>query len=100
MNKMLTLAPAGLALALPAAALALAVLPAAAAENIPKPKCDKPTMPGEMMRSDNTVMKRFNQDLDNYSKCMKGYIAERQEIMKANEEAANAAIKEYNDSVK
>ena len=90
MNKTLTLA----------AGLAFAALPATAAENIPKPKCDKPRMPGEMMRSDSSVMKRFNQDLDAYSKCMKGYIAERQEVMKANEEAANAAIKEYNDSVK
>jgi hypothetical protein len=91
MKKILTLAAAG---------LAFAMLPAAAAENIPRPKCDKPRMPGEMMRSDNTVMKRFNQDLDAYTKCMKGYIAERQEVMKANEDAANTAIKEYNDAVK
>jgi hypothetical protein len=67
---------------------------------IAKPSCEKPTLPGEMMRSDPNVTKRYNQDVDAWQKCMKSYIEERQAIMKANEEAANAAIKDYNDTVK
>lgn len=72
----------------------------APAGDVPKPSCDKPQMPGEMMRSDPSVTKRFNADLDKWTKCMKEYIDERQKVMKANEDAANAAIKDYNDTVK
>ena len=72
----------------------------AAPADIPKPSCDKPQMPGEMMRSDPSVTRRFNADLDKWTKCMKDYIDERQKVMKANEDAANAAIKDYNDTVK
>ncbi|HZZ93346.1 MAG TPA: hypothetical protein VFE23_12350 [Usitatibacter sp.] len=68
--------------------------------DLPKPKCEKPQMPGEMMRSEPSVTKRFNQDVDRWEKCMKAYIDERQAAMKANEEAANAAIKDYNDTIK
>lgn len=82
--------------ALLAASSAFAQAPA----DIAKPSCDKPQMPGEMMRSDPSVTRRFNQDLDKWTKCMKEYIDERQKAMKANEEAANAAIKDYNDTVK
>jgi hypothetical protein len=79
-----------------AASAAFAQAPA----DIPKPSCDKPQMPGEMMRSDPSVTKRFNADLDKWTKCMKDYIDERQKAMKANEDAANAAIKDYNETVK
>ena len=68
--------------------------------DIPKPSCEKPQMPGEMMRSDPSVTKRFNADLDKWTKCMREYIDQRQKAMKANEDAANAAIKDYNDTVK
>jgi hypothetical protein len=71
-----------------------------AATDLPKPKCDKPTMPGEMMRGDASVTKRFNRDVDTYEKCMKTYIDERQAAMKANETAANDAIKDYNETIK
>jgi hypothetical protein len=67
---------------------------------VPKPGCEKPKMPGEMMRSDPSVTKRYNQDVEAWQKCMKSYIDERQAVMKANEEAANAAIKDYNDTIK
>ena len=91
MNRLLL---AGLVLA---ASNALAQAPAS---GVPQPKCPKPQVPGEMMRSEASVTKRFNQDVDNWQKCMKSYIDERQAVMKANEEAANAAIKDYNDTVK
>ena len=80
-----------------AASSAFAQSPAPA---VPKPSCEKPKMPGEMMRTDASVTKRYNQDVENWQKCMKGYIDERQSVMKANEEAANAAIKDYNDTIK
>jgi len=73
---------------------------AQSAAPIPKPSCEKPKLPGEMMRSDASVTKRYNQDVEAWQKCMKGYIDERQAVMKANEEAANAAIKDYNDTIK
>ena len=79
-----------------AASAAFAQSPA----DIPKASCDKPQMPGEMMRSDPSVTKRFNADLDKWTKCMREYIDQRQKAMKANEDAANAAIKDYNDTVK
>ena len=84
------------------AGLALAASNAFAqsAPSIPKPSCEKPKLPGEMMRSDASVTKRYNQDVEAWQKCMKGYIDERQSVMKANEEAANAAIKDYNDTIK
>jgi Spy/CpxP family protein refolding chaperone len=71
-----------------------------AALSIAKPSCEKPQMPGEMMRQDEKVTKRYNQEVDAWQKCMKSYIDERQAVMRANEEAANAAIKEYNDTIK
>ena len=80
-----------------AASSAFAQAPAA---SVPKVSCEKPKMPGEMMRSDASVTKRYNQDVENWQKCMKGYIDERQAAMKANEEAANAAIKDYNETIK
>ena len=80
-----------------AASNAFAQSPAA---SIPKPSCEKPKLPGEMMRSDPSVTKRYNQDVEAWQKCMKGYIDERQAVMKANEEAANSAIKDYNDTIK
>jgi hypothetical protein len=86
-----------LAGALLAASNAFGQSPTAA---IAKPSCEKPALPGEMMRTDPNITKRYNQDVDAWTKCMKSYIEERQAIMKANEEAANAAIKEYNDAIK
>jgi hypothetical protein len=82
------------------ACAATSALAQAAGGDIPKPKCEKPVVPGEMMRNDPSVTKRFNREVDTWEKCMKSYIDERQAAMKANEEAANAAIKDYNDTVK
>ena len=87
-------------LLLASAVLAASPAFAQSSNDIPKPSCNKPQMPGEMMRSEASVTKRFNQDLDKWTKCMKDYIDERQKAMKANEDAANAAIKDYNETVK
>jgi Holliday junction resolvase RusA-like endonuclease len=68
---------------------------------VPKPKCDpKPSYPGPRMREDATAMRNFKRDHDNYKKCMTDYLEERKVSMKAHEVAANAAVEEYNATMK
>jgi hypothetical protein len=68
---------------------------------IPKPKCDpKPTLPGPRMREDNTAMRIFKRDHDKYKECMTAYLDERKAVIKANEAAANAAVDEFNATMK
>jgi len=90
-----------------AAALALAIAPAIAfsqtpapAIDIPKPKCEKPVLPGPKMMEDQRVAKQFKNDVDAYKNCMKAYADERAAIGKANLDAGNAAIDEYNNNMK
>jgi hypothetical protein len=85
-----------------AAALAAASFGAQAADapNIPQPKCDEaPKAPGKAMREDDFAMKRFKRDVKAYQDCMKVYIDERQAVMKANQDAANAAAEQYNKAM-
>ena len=68
---------------------------------VPKPKCDpKPSYPGPRMREDATAMRTFKRDHDAYKKCMTDYLEERKASMKAHEVAANAAVEEYNATMK
>jgi hypothetical protein len=69
--------------------------------DIPKHKCEpKPVMPGPRMMEDNSVRKRFQRDIDEYKACMKAYADERAAAAKAHTDAGNAAINEYNDTMK
>jgi hypothetical protein len=69
--------------------------------DVPKLKCEpKPVLPGPRMREETSAMKGFNRDLDKYKQCMTAYLDERKAAIKANEEAANAAVKEFNDTMK
>jgi hypothetical protein len=84
-----------------AAALALSVnVPVVYAE-VPKPKCDpKPEYPGRLaMQSDNR-RKAFERELKTYQECINAYLAERKAAMKAEEDAANQTIADYNDAMK
>ena len=87
-------------------ALAVAFLlatPAALAQGVevPKPKCEpKPKMLGPNMMRDRTVKRQFDSDLKKYQECMKAYIAEREASIKAHTAAGNAAIEEYNVTMK
>ena len=84
-----------------AAALALAAnVPVANAE-VPKPKCEpKPEYPGRLaMQSDNR-RKAFERELKTYQECINTYLADRKTAMKAEEEAANNTINEYNEQMK
>lgn len=80
-----------------ATTLTLAQTPA----EIPKPKCEpKPVLPGARMMEEASVRKRFQSDIDAYKKCMNTYLDERKAAIKANEVAANAAIEDYNGTMK
>ncbi|MDQ3026251.1 MAG: hypothetical protein M3R58_07085 [Pseudomonadota bacterium] len=69
--------------------------------DVPKPKCEpKPVLPGTRMMEEPSVRKRFQSDLDAYKKCMNDYLEERKATIKANEVAANAAIEDYNGTMK
>lgn len=90
-----------------AAALALAIAPAvafsqaAAPADIPKPKCEpKPSLPGPRMMEDARVRKNFQNDVETYKNCMKAYADDRAAVAKANTDAGNAAIDEYNNTMK
>ena len=74
---------------------------AQAPTDVPKFKCEpKPVLPGARMMEEPTVRKRFQNDLDAYKKCMNTYLDDRKASIKANEVAANAAIEEYNGTMK
>jgi methionine synthase II (cobalamin-independent) len=88
-----------------AAALALAIAPAIAFSqnppDVPKHKCDpKPVLPGPKMMEEQRVAKQFKNDIEAYKNCMKAYADERAAVAKANTEAGNAAIDEYNNTMK
>ena len=85
------------------AAVLMASCAAFAQQNVevPKPKCEpKPSYPGTRMREDATVMRNFKRDHDNYKKCMTDYLEDRKVSIKAHETAANAAIEDFNATMK
>jgi|SRR6188768_4251505 len=96
MNR-LTLAAAAL-FALPLAT-ASAQQPAPAPE-VPKPACEKPQRPMGVMMQDANMRKKFQREIDAYKVCMKAYADERAATVKAHTEAGNAAINEYNETIK
>ena len=86
-------------------AAALACLPAAASTNqppdVPKHKCGvAPERPGQAVGQDRMVRQRFERELKEYQECIKAYVAERNAVAKANHEAANQTIEEYNSAMK
>jgi opacity protein-like surface antigen len=84
-----------------AAALAASTAAYAQQAEVPKPKCDpKPRVPGERMREDAMAMRTFKREHDTYKKCMTDYLEERKVAIKANEAAANAAVDEFNATMK
>ena len=92
-----------------AASLALGATTAVAQPtDIPPLKCEpKPQLPGSKMMEEPSVRRRFERDMKAYGDCVKAYVAERhaaakshQEAAKANAEAGNVAVAEYNAFVK
>lgn len=87
-----------------AAALLLGFSAAATANtptDVPRHKCEpKPMLPGPRMMEDPSTRKNFQRDVDMYRNCMKAYADERAAVSKANTDAGNAAISEYNETMK
>jgi hypothetical protein len=73
----------------------------AAAPEVPKHKCDnKPQAPMRAMASDTATRKKFQREIEEYKNCMKAYSDERSAAAKAHNDAGNAAINEYNETMK
>lgn len=72
-----------------------------AAPEVPKHKCEpKPQLPMRAVMNDNAVRKKFQREIDEYKSCMKAYADERAAVAKAHTQAGNAAIDEYNETMK
>ena len=89
---------------LTAAALLLAISAAAQANtptDVPKHKCEpRPQAPGGRMMQEDYVRKNLQRDVDAYKACITAYTKERAAAAKANTDAANAAIEEYDQTIK
>ena len=86
-----------------AAALAFSAAAAAQAQpaEVPKHSCGAiPKMPGRSLMADKMVRRGFDNDVKTYGDCMKDYIEKRNAASKANLQAANDAIDEYNAAIK
>jgi hypothetical protein len=71
--------------------------PEVKAPDVPKPTCGAaPELPGRTMMQDSAVRKRFEEDVRGYTQCMKTYKAEREAAAKANMDAGNKAVNDYN----
>src|SRR5207237_4994939 len=74
---------------------------AAAPTDVPPAKCEpKPEYPGRLGMQSDIRRKAFERDVKNYQECMNKYLEARKVTMKANEDAANEAIAEYNALMK
>ena len=99
---------ATLAFALAALATAAAAQTAAPAADaspsgnpvvLPKPQCgDKPEHPGRLA-SDNQK-RNWRRDANTYLECFKKYVEDQRALAQRYQDAANAAIEEYNAAVK
>jgi hypothetical protein len=74
---------------------------APAPADVPKHKCEpKPQLPMRTMMGDPNTRKRFQKEIEEYKNCMKAFADERATAAKAHTDAGNAAINEYNDTMK
>ena len=86
-----------------AAVLAAVAFPVRAADpvEIAKPACDpKPEFPGRLAMQSENRRKQFQHDMEKYKECMVGYVDARKATAQANTEAANAAVDEFNTTMK
>jgi hypothetical protein len=84
-----------------AQAPAAAPAPAAPVVEQPKPKCEDPgAYPGRVGMQTEERRNKFIKGIENYKACMLGFVEERKATIKANENAARAAIDEFNARMK
>jgi hypothetical protein len=83
-----------------AAAQAQMPTPAPTAD-VPRHNCGAPPkLPSRLMLSDKMIARSFEADLKSYKECFNTYVAQRTASMKAHQEAANAAVNEYNEQMR
>jgi len=74
-----------------------APLDAVKAPDVPKPSCGAgPELPGRTIMQDSAVRRRFEEDVRNFTQCMKTYAQERQAAARAHTDAGNQAVNDYN----
>ena len=86
-----------------AAVVAAFAFPAHAADpvEVAKPACDpKPVFPGHLAMQSENRRKQFQHEMEKYKECMVSYIDVRKATSQANTEAANAAVDEFNTTMK
>jgi hypothetical protein len=93
--------------ALPAFAQTPAPAPSGPSMDVPPMKCDAPTLPSSRMMEDTTIRRRFEREVKTYGDCVKAYVKDRetiaksmQEAAKANVDAGNKAVNDYNALMK
>ena len=81
--------------------LAFATAPLAQVVDVPKPKCEpKPEYPGRLALQTESRRRLFERDVKNYKDCMTAYLEDRKAASSANLAAGNAAVEEYNTTMK
>ena len=69
--------------------------------DVPRHKCEpKPQSPGQRMMQEPGVAKKLQREVDAYKACMNAYADERAAAARAHTDAGNAAINEYNETMK
>ena len=82
-------------------AFAQAPAPATPAADVPKAKCEpKPEYPGRLAMQSDLRRNAFNRELKAYRECMLAFVDQQKAQQQAHLQAANAAIGEYNDTMK
>ena len=88
-------------IALALALLACASTPFAQTVDVPKPKCEpKPEYPGRLPMQSDSRRRLFEREVKAYKDCMTAYLEDRKAASSANAAAANAAIEEFNTTMK
>jgi hypothetical protein len=86
---------------LAASLLLCATTPFAQTIEVAKPNCEpKPEYPGRLAMQSQSRASLFDRELKQYKECMDKYLADRKASLKAHEDAANAAIADYNALMK
>ena len=81
--------------------LAFATAPLAQVGDVPKPKCEpKPDYPGRLAMQVDSRRRVFERDVKAYKECMTAYLEDRKAASTANLTAGNAAVEEFNATMK
>jgi hypothetical protein len=82
-------------------AFAQATAPAAPAGDVAKPNCGaKPEYPGKLAMQSDLRRNSFKREIDSYKTCMMAFVEEYKAKQASAFASANAAIAEYNDTMK